>query len=65
MSGIAGFYNTAVSQLQDEAEIILRRRTDSIRHRGPDDWGVGTMPGTVLGWGFAAWPCAIFRPAGL
>lgn len=51
MSGIAGFYNTAVSQLQDEAETILRRMTDSIRHRGPDDSGIwhDTRHGVGLG----------------
>ncbi len=51
MSGIAGFYNTAVSQLQEEAETILRRMTDSIRHRGPDDSGIwhDTRHGVGLG----------------
>lgn len=52
MSGIAGFYNTAVSQLQDEAETILRRMTDSIRHRGPDDSGVWHDTRNGVGLGF-------------
>jgi asparagine synthase (glutamine-hydrolysing) len=52
MSGIAGFYNTAVSQLQDEAETILRRMTDSIRHRGPDDAGIWYDTRNGVGLGF-------------
>jgi len=52
MSGIAGFYNTAASLLRDEVEDILRRMTDSIRHRGPDDAGLWHDIKNGVGLGF-------------
>lgn len=51
MCGIAGFYNMTASQSQDELDANLRRMTDAIRHRGPDDSGAwhDARQGVALG----------------
>jgi asparagine synthase (glutamine-hydrolysing) len=64
MCGIAGFYNIAASQPQDELENILRRMTDSIRHRGPDDSGAWVDPRSGIALGFRRLAILDLSPTG-
>jgi len=49
--GIAGFLNTSRDQPPDELERVVRRMSNSLRHRGPDDEGtwVDAEAGVALG----------------
>ena len=47
MCGIAGFVQTAPSH--DDGQRALKRMTDAIRHRGPDDSGFYNDPLAKLG----------------
>ena len=47
MCGITGF--TTYSKQPDQREATLRRMTDSLAHRGPDDHGYYLQPSVCLG----------------
>lgn len=47
MCGIAGFFGVELPEAERRA--VLRRMTDAIRHRGPDDEGFFDAPGIGLG----------------
>ncbi len=51
MCGISGFLDTTHNSRSDALEINLKRMTDSIQHRGPDDGGewIDAQQGIALG----------------
>src|SRR5215210_426216 len=51
MCGITGFRNTTQSQSTDEMQANIRRMSDTLLHRGPDDEGsfVDASAGVALG----------------
>jgi glutamine phosphoribosylpyrophosphate amidotransferase len=63
MCGITGIFNYSQSP-HLISESILKKMTDVIAHRGPDDSGIYISPDHVLGFGFHRLAIIDLSPAG-
>ncbi len=56
MCGIAGILTKDESAAQPEFAASVRRMTQLLRRRGPDDEGFWADPAVICNWAFAGFP---------
>ena len=64
MCGLVGFWNLAGDQTEDALRSVIRKMTQTLIHRGPDDGGVWTAPSAGLALGHRRLAIVDLSPSG-